>query len=98
MNDYCRSIEELWVALNPHAQIHGCEVDPAGTVHIYVLYSRNKKQHPLELTLGNPPRTVIRGLRQALNAETRSKRLSAVSGAKIVEEAKQPKKQRSEGI
>lgn len=87
MSRDCTVISELWVALNTHCQVHGCEIDPAGTVHIYILYSRNKKQHPLELCLGNPPRTVIRGLRQALNEEARAKRLSQATGSTVISEA-----------
>jgi len=86
MNE-CSAIEELWVKLNPHCQVHGCFIDPAGTVHIYILYSRNKKQHPLDLCLGNPPRTVIRGLRNALNEEARAKRLSLATGSSVISEA-----------
>jgi hypothetical protein len=87
VNEDCRAIEELWIKLNPHCQVHGCEVDAAGTVRIYILYSRNKKQHPLELCLGNPPRTVIRGLRQAITEEARAKRLSQATGFSVISEA-----------
>jgi hypothetical protein len=83
----CDVISELWISLNPHCQVHGCEIDAAGTVRIYILYSRNKKQHPLELALGNPPRTVIRGLKNALNEEARSKRLSLATGSRVIGEA-----------
>lgn len=85
MNRDCQVIEELWLALNPHAQIHGCQIDDAGTVTIFILYSRESRQHPLELTLGNPAKTVIRGLRQAVNAQAREKRLT-VSGSRIIED------------
>lgn len=83
----CDVISQLWIQLNPHCQVHGCEVDAAGTVRIYILYSRNKNQHPLELALGNPPRTVIRGLRNALNEEARAKRLSQATGSRVIGEA-----------
>lgn len=76
MNE-CDVIANLWIALNPHCQVHGCEIDPAGSVHIYVLYWRELKWQPLQLTLGNPPKTVIRGLRQAVTAAARERRLSS---------------------
>lgn len=97
MSRECEAIEALWIQLNPHAQVHGCEIDAAGTVHLFILYSRNKKQHPLELTLGNPARTVIRGLRAALNAEAREKRLSA-HGSKIIADGGNDQKTRKNEI
>lgn len=87
MSRDCDAIAELWIQLNPHCAVHGCEIDPAGTVRIYIFYSRNKKQHPLELCLGNPPKTVIRGLRNALNEDARSKRLSQATGSTVISEA-----------
>lgn len=83
MNE-CDEIARLWVMLNPHVQVHGCEIDPAGSVLLYVLYSRNKMMHPLELNIGNPPKAVMRGLRNAVNAAARTKRLVSVTGSRMV--------------
>lgn len=88
MNE-CDVIANLWLQLNPHAQVHGCQVDTSGSVFIYILYSRNKKQHPLELCIGNPPKAVIRGLRLAINAEARTKRLTA-SGSRRIDDSEMP--------
>lgn len=89
MND-CDIIARLWVDLNPHASIHGCEIDPAGSVQIYILYTRSdgrkKQTHPLELCLGNPAKAVIRSLRAAVRAKTRADRLTAVSGRQVIED------------
>jgi hypothetical protein len=76
----CDVISLLWVELNPHCSVHGCEIDAAGTVHIWLWYSRNKKQQPLELSIGNPPGTVIRGLRKALQESARAARLEVHPG------------------
>lgn len=84
MNRDCQVIEELWAELNPACQIHGCEIDGAGTVHIWILYSRNHQQQPLELVLGNPPRMVIRGLKNAIEVEARARRLSSVKGSTVI--------------
>lgn len=83
-SDACRAIEELWIQLNPACRVHGCEIDAAGTVHIWILYSRNRQQQPLELVLGNPPRTVIRTLRNAIDVAARARRLSSVKGSTII--------------
>lgn len=79
----CDAITELWIQLNPHVAVHGCEVDPSGSVFIYVLYSRNKKQHPLELNIGNPASAVIRALKKAVQAQGRQSRLIARPDSQI---------------
>jgi len=85
MNE-CAEIAALWITLNPHVAVHGCEINPAGSVIIYVLYNRNYKMHPLEINIGNPAKTVLRGLRNAVNAAGRTSRLSSVSGSQIVDD------------
>ena len=91
----CDVISQLWIQLNPHAQVHGCEVDSGGTVHIWILYLRAGQQNPLELVLGNPASTVIRGLRKAANEAARQKRLT-VSGSRLIQDDKPAGGQRTE--
>lgn len=81
----CLVISTLWIQLNPHCSVEGCEVDGAGTVHLWIWYSRGKKKQPLELVIGNPPRAVIRGLKKALGEMARADRLTNTHGAKIVD-------------
>lgn len=86
MNE-CRVIEELWIQLNPHCSIEGCEIDPAGSVLLWLWYNRNSQKQPLELNIGNPPRTVIRGLKNAIAAESRARRLLAPSGKTVIKDS-----------
>jgi len=85
-NRDCDVISMLWIELNPHCSVHGCEIDPVGTVHLWIWYNRNKKHQPLELTIGNPPGAVIRGLRKAILESARLKRLTEAHGAKVVDD------------
>lgn len=86
MKDYCRAISDLWLQLNPHCTVEGCEIDGAGTVRLRMWFRRNSKQQPLELILGNPPSQVLKTFRNALNEEARAKRLSLVTGSRVVSE------------
>jgi len=86
MKDYCIAISDLWLMLNPHCTVEGCEVDGAGTVRLRLWYRRNSKQQPLEIVLGNPPSQVLKNLRTALNEEARAKRLSLVDSRRVIGE------------
>lgn len=87
MRDHCEAIAGLWIELNPHCSVEGCEVDGGGTVHLRLWYRRENKMQPLEIILGNPPSQVLRTLRNALNEQARAKRLSKVSGGQIVKDS-----------
>lgn len=93
MKHLCDAITELWVDLNPTCSVHGCEIDPAGTVTLFIWYGRSKQETgsrqviPLELCIGNPPNAVIRSLQNALRMKQAGSRLSArVTGKTIIDD------------
>lgn len=87
MSDHnCEVLATLWVELNPHAQVHGCEIDAAGTVHLWIWYTRNHHQQPLELVLGNPPSAVIRAMKRAIKESGRTGRLRTAQNSTIKSE------------
>lgn len=91
MKNQCDAITELWIELNPQCSVHGCEIDPAGTVTLFVWYSRlqpgsSRQQLPLQLCIGNPPNTVIRSLHNALRMKAAGSRLSRVTGKTIIDD------------
>jgi len=90
MNRDCDLIATLWIQLNPHCTVQGCEIDPAGSVHLWIWYNRNLKHQPLELNIGNPASVVIRGLKKAVNEEGRAKRLEAATGSRVVPSGEMP--------
>lgn len=87
MDRECEEIANLWIRLNPHCQIHGCEIDPAGSVIIRVLYRRQGSWQPLELNIGNPPKAVIRCLKKAIVEIGRAKRLTGITQSSIVQDS-----------
>lgn len=87
MKDYCKEISHCWLLLNPHMTVQGCTIDDAGTVRLGLWYSRNNRQQPLEMVMGNPASQVLKTLRNALNEEARAKRLMKATGSRVIGEA-----------
>lgn len=86
MKNYCVAIADLWLMLNPHCTVEGCLIDETGTVSLRLWFSRNGKSQPLEIILGNPALQVLKTLKNALNEDARSKRLSKISARTIIGE------------